>query len=151
MCRRGIPLKRQRGLSTAIPPKKVLVDLFRANQVLQLFQTGEAWTLEYVAAHINLSEYLVQLLRTTTRIPITGESWKSCLNLLERYAIAAIIRPLFSKSHLTAGKYFAHNIGDFLDCVILRGTADIENFIVDGLPGRLQRTSDRPTDIESMD
>ena len=54
-------------------PKKVVVDLLSADEVLELLETGESTGLEILLGEVNLLEQFVELLCPPGHIPLTFE------------------------------------------------------------------------------
>jgi hypothetical protein len=58
----------------AVAPEEVIVDLTSADEILQLFETGETAPIEDIRCHLDLFEEIVQLPRAAPGIPPAPES-----------------------------------------------------------------------------
>ena len=77
---------------TARPfPEKTLVDLARANQILELFETRESTVFEGLEREINLLEKLVELLHAFVRVPITLELRQMPVDFVKVNAVTPVV------------------------------------------------------------
>src|SRR5437868_12828717 len=90
---REISCAQQNGQDTleAVSPVEIVIDLPRPDQILQLFEPGEAGMIKQLWRKINSLEQGAELFRPFLHIPFAAEARQMPRNLGKRDAITAIV------------------------------------------------------------
>src|ERR1700685_3547458 len=106
-----------RGSKRISAPEEIVVDLPGASQVANLFEPRERAILIGFLVELDLLEARAQFLRAHACIPGTAESGQLAGNLVERYAVTAVIGAGLAGGQFAAGenvgndlRYFPHPI-----------------------------------------
>src|ERR1041385_5316659 len=102
-----------------IPPKKIPIDLCGPQQILKLFQTRKAPSIEEIGRQVDLRKDIMELLRAPACIPIASEIRQLRADLLKRDPVAAVVGTLFTKRQTATRKNFCHNLGNLLDRIVM--------------------------------
>src|SRR2546421_2819632 len=102
----------------AVSPVEIVIDLPRPDQILQLFEPGEAGMIKQLWRKINSLEQGAELFSPFLHIPFAAEARQMPRNLGKRDAITAIVGTNGSEADVTTRKYFADDVGDLADPVI---------------------------------
>ena len=116
-------------------------------QVFQLLEPGEGTEIEDLFGHIDSLVDLTKLLGSLSCVPLTTEARQLRVDLVEGHSIASVVSGARPNGKLTAGKGTRNDLSDLFDPVVIAVLSDIEDLIANGFSRRLQRASDRMTDI----
>src|SRR5262245_13096586 len=140
----------RRSLAASLCPKELIVNLFGADQILQLLEARERAELERFRGHVNLLEQIVELLGAAPRVPRAFEAGQMLANLIKRNAVAPIVRTLLAEGQFAAGENFRHDLCDFFHAIIVPGVADVENLVVHGVTRSRQHFGNGLADVEPV-
>src|SRR3989304_355139 len=134
----------------ALPPEESIVDLPRLHEILDLFETRERPELEHFPRKVHSLEKFAEVGRALQGVPSTSEAWKLGLDLVEGDAVTAGIAAVVPEAHLASRKHLGNDSGDFLDPVVLLAVPDVEDLVVDRIPGGFDRTRDCIAKVQYM-
>src|SRR5664280_11999 len=92
----------------------------------------------------------MQLLSPAPGIPVAGEAGQLFGDLLERYAIAAVISTAGTKCQLAPGKDVGHGLRDLADLIVLTVAAHVERRVVDDADLRGEHAPDGLRNVQGM-
>ncbi len=80
------------GLVHIASPMKAVVDLRRAQQMLELLQSRERPKLKDLGSHLDLLEYTAEFLRARARVALAAETGKLRVDFVEIHPVTAVVR-----------------------------------------------------------
>src|SRR5277367_2512844 len=128
-------------------PEEVVVDLAGARQVANLLQSRECAELVRFLGEFNALEARAQFFGSQASRPPAAKSRQPAGDLVEGYAVAAIVGRWLARTELTSWKHVGNDLGDFSDPVVLRILTDIEDLAIDCVGRRLECAANRGADI----